>query len=205
MPVRFYNAASSECFGETDANGANELTPFRPKSPYAVAKAAAFWTVANYRESYELYACSGILFNHESPLRPKRFVTKKIIYAAYKIASGSQEKLHLGNLSIKRDWGWAPEYVVAMHLMLQQDTPEDFVIATGECYSLEEFVSLAFAAFDLDWQKYVVSDHTLFRPSDIFFGKGNPQKAYKQLGWKAKYTMPDIIQLMKLEYEQGLL
>jgi GDPmannose 4,6-dehydratase len=197
MQVRFYNAASSECFGDTETNGANELTPFRPKSPYAVAKAAAFWTVANYRESYDLYACSGILFNHESPLRPKRFVTKKIIYAAYQIASGNQEKLHLGNLSIKRDWGWAPEYVVAMHLMLQQDTPEDFVIATGECYSLEDFVSLAFAAFDLEWRKYVVSDPTLFRPSDILFGKGNPQKAYKKLGWKAKSTMPDIIQLMK--------
>jgi GDP-mannose 4,6-dehydratase len=157
-PIRLYNAGSSECFGETGEAGADENTPFRPRSPYAVAKAAAFWEVANYREAYGLFACSGILFNHESPLRPERFVTQKIVTAACRIAEGSTEKLTLGNMAIRRDWGWAPEYVEAMSLMLQQEQPEDYVIATGESCSLEEFVAIAFAAVGLDWRDWVVSD-----------------------------------------------
>ena len=196
LPARFYNAASSECFGNTDENGANESTPFRPRSPYAVAKAASFWTVANYREAYGLYACSGILFNHESPLRPERFVTKKIISAVSRIAEGSNEKLCLGNINIMRDWGWAPEYVEAMYLMLQQENPEDFVVATGESHSLEQFVSLAFSEFDLDWKEYVTIDSRLFRPSDILYGKGNPRKAKDKLGWKAEYGIGDIVRLI---------
>ena len=130
-PIKFYNAGSSECFGDTGGTPADESTPFRPRSPYAVAKSAAFWEVANYREAYGIFACSGILFNHESPLRPERFVTKKIVAAACRIASGCNEKLYLGNISIQRDWGWAPEYIEAMWLMMQQGTPDDFVIATG--------------------------------------------------------------------------
>ena len=132
LPVKFYNACSSECFGDTGGLAAIETTPFKPRSPYAVAKAAAFWELANYREAYGLFACSGILFNHESPLRPERFVTRKIVAAACRIAGGSKEKLRLGNISIARDWGWAPEYVEAMWLMLQQEQPDDYVIATGE-------------------------------------------------------------------------
>lgn len=139
LPAKFYSASSSECFGDTGEVAADESTPFHPRSPYAVAKAAAFWAVSNYREAYHLFACSGLLFNHESPLRPERFVTRKIVATAVRIANGSGEKLHLGNVSIRRDWGWAPEYVQAMWLMLQQEQADDFVIATGEAYSLEDF------------------------------------------------------------------
>lgn len=195
-PIKFYNAGSSECFGDTGNCAADETTSFRPRSPYAVAKATAFWEVANYREAYGLFACSGILFNHESPLRPERFVTQKIVAGACRIAQGSQDKLHLGNISIKRDWGWAPEYVEAMYLMLQQEQPDDYVIATGESYSLEEFVAEAFACVELDWQKYVVTDASLLRPTDIAVGQGNPRKAREKLGWEAKYKMPDVVQMM---------
>jgi GDPmannose 4,6-dehydratase len=202
-PIKFYNAASSECFGDTGGISANETTPFRPRSPYAVAKAAAFWEVANYREAYGIFACSGILFNHESPLRPSRFVTKKIITAAHRIASGSKEKLNLGNISIARDWGWAPEYVEAMWLMLQQPNAEDFVIATGETHTLEEFVAETFAIVGLDWREHVITDPSLFRPTEIAVGKGNPARAYKQLGWKAKVKMNDVVYLM-VEHERKL-
>ncbi len=196
-PIKLYNAGSSECFGETDEEiGADETTPFRPRSPYAVAKAAAFWELANYREAYGLFACSGILFNHESPLRPERFVTQKIVAAACRIAEGSNEKLYLGNTSIKRDWGWAPEYVEAMHLMLQQDEPDDYVIATGESCSLEEFVAAAFAVLDLDRQEHVVIDKSLLRPTDLAVGKGNSTKAKTKLGWQAKYKMKDVVKMM---------
>ncbi|MFM6399750.1 MAG: GDP-mannose 4,6-dehydratase, partial [Planktothrix sp.] len=140
---------------------------FRPRSPYAVAKSTAFWEVANYREAYGLFACSGILFNHESPLRPERFVTQKIVKGAVDIAAGKQEKLYLGDISIQRDWGWAPEYVQAMYLMLQQQEPDDYVIATGETYSLEKFVEVAFSCVGLNWQNYVESDSNLLRPTDI--------------------------------------
>jgi GDPmannose 4,6-dehydratase len=194
-PIKLYNACSGECFGDI-ANAADEGTPFRPRSPYAVAKSAAFWEVANYREAYRIFACSGILFNHESPLRPARFVTKKIISAASRIAAGSQEKLKLGNIAIQRDWGWAPEYVEAMWLMLQQDIPDDFVIATGESHSLEEFVAAAFAQVGLNWHDHVIIDPGLFRPTDIAISRGNPQKARQTFGWQAKARMGEVITLM---------
>jgi GDPmannose 4,6-dehydratase len=195
-PIRFYNAGSSECFGNTYGEPADETTPFRPRSPYGVAKATAFWEVANYREAYGLFACSGILFNHESPLRPERFVTQKIIAAACRIAAGSSERLRLGNIDIERDWGWAPEYVEAMWRMLQQANPEDYVIATGHSYPLAAFVQQAFAAVGLDWQAHVDIDQSLFRPSEIAKGQGNPAKALAQLGWQAQFQMPDVAQMM---------
>lgn len=200
-PIKFYNACSSECFGNIGENIADEMTPFRPRSPYAVAKAAAFWQVANYREAYGLFACSGILFNHESSLRPERFVTKKIVAAACRIAAGSREKLHLGNISIQRDWGWAPEYVEAMWLILQQDQADDFVVATGESHKLEEFVAVSFSCVGLDWHDHVVIDPDLFRPTDLSVGMGNPAKAHEKLGWRAKHGMKDVIRMM-VEAEQ---
>jgi len=175
---------------------ADESTPFAPRSPYAVAKAAAFWEVANYREAYGLYACSGILFNHESPLRPERFVTKKIIASACRIAAGSKEKLHLGNISIRRDWGWAPEYVEAMWLMLQQEKPDDYVIATGESHSLEEFVEAAFSSVGLNWRDHVVLDKALLRPTDLATGRGNPAKALAKLGWQARHRMREVVRMI---------
>ena len=193
--VRLYNAGSSECFGDTD-EPADENTPFRPRSPYAVAKAAAFWEIANYREAYGLYACSGMLFNHESPLRPERFVTRKIVAAACRIAAGKQEELQLGNISIQRDWGWAPEYVEAMWLMLQQEKPEDYVIATGESHSLEEFVETAFSCVGLDWKRCVVLDPGLLRPADITVGRANPTRAQERLGWQARFKMRDVVRMM---------
>lgn len=194
-PIRLYNAGSSECFGET-GTPADETTPFRPRSPYAVAKAAAFWQVANYREAYDLFACSGILFNHESPLRPRRFVTQKIVQAAADIAAGRAEKLYLGNISIQRDWGWSPEYVEAMYRILQQEQPDDFVIATGQTHSLQEFVAEVFDYLGLDWQRCVEVDRSLFRPTDIAISSGNAAKAKQKLGWQAKYTMRDVAQMM---------
>jgi GDPmannose 4,6-dehydratase len=200
--IKFYNAGSSECFGDIGENAADENTPFRPRSPYAVAKSAAFWEVANYREAYGLFACSGILFNHESPLRPERFVTRKIISSACKIAAGKQTELHLGNISIKRDWGWAPEYVDAMWRMLQQNQPDDFVIATGESHSLQEFVEAAFRELKLDWQEFVVADSSLLRPTDLAVSKANPSKALNILNWKAKYKMKDVVSMMVKEENQ---
>ncbi|MGO9176087.1 MAG: GDP-mannose 4,6-dehydratase [Desulfobaccales bacterium] len=194
-PIKLYNACSGECFGDI-ADAADETTPFRPRSPYAVAKAAAFWEVANYREAYRLFACSGILFNHESPLRPARFVTKKIVATACRIAAGSPEKLHLGNIAIQRDWGWAPEYVEAMWLMLQQEKPDDYVIATGESHSLEEFVAAAFAQVGVQWRDHVVIDPEFFRPTEIAVSRGNPQKAASTFGWRARYQMSEVVRLM---------
>jgi GDPmannose 4,6-dehydratase len=196
QPIRFYNAGSSECFGDLQGVAANELTPFRPRSPYAVAKATAFWQVANYREAYGLYACSGILFNHESPLRPERFVTKKIALAAARISQGIQKELVLGNTSVRRDWGWAPEYVVAMHGMLQLSQPEDFVIATGLSCSLQEFVAVAFAHVGLDAQKFVRVDKSLFRPTEIGIGLGDASRAEAVLNWKAGTKMPQVAKLL---------
>ncbi len=201
-PTKLYNASSSECFGNTEGRPADELTPFRPRSPYAVAKAAAFWQMANYREAYSLFACSGLLFNHESPLRPDRFVTRKIVNGACRIAKGDLDGLELGNIEVERDWGWAPEYVEAMWLMLQQDTPEDYIIATGETNKLEDFVSAAFAAVDLDWRDHVKSNQGLFRPTDIMTIMANPGKAARKLGWKARYKMRDVANMMvKAEME----
>jgi GDPmannose 4,6-dehydratase len=195
-PIRIYNASSTECYGDTGADGASEVTPFRPRSPYAVAKAASHWTVVNYRESYGLFAANGILSNHESPLRHERFVTRKIVCGACRIKAGQQRDLPLGNLGIQRDWGWTPEYVDAMWRILQYDTAEDFVIATGEAYSLESFVSAAFAALGLDWRNYVKTDNALYRPSEILVNKGNPAKARAKLGWTASSKMPDVVQMM---------
>ena len=194
--TKLYNAGSSECFGNLPAGPADETTPFRPRSPYAVAKAAAFWEVANYREAYDLFACSGILFNHESPLRPERFVTRKVVAAAHRIASGAKERLHLGDLGIARDWGWAPEYVEAMWLMLQQKEPDDYVVATGETHRLQDFVEATFAGLGLDWREHVVSDPEFARPSELRMSRANPAKAHAQLGWKAEYAMPDVVRLM---------
>lgn len=196
QPIKFYNAGSSECFGDTHGEAASEKTPFAPRSPYAVAKSAAFWEVANYREAYSLFACTGILFNHESCLRPERFVTKKIVSAACRIAAGSNEKLHLGDIDIKRDWGWAPEYVEAMWLMLQQDRADDFVIATGVANSLRSFVASAFDATGLDWNEHVVIDPRLIRPSEIAANRGNPARAGQLLDWKPRHFMPDVVQRM---------
>ena len=196
MPIRLYSAGSSECFGDTGESAADETTPFRPRSPYAVAKAAAFWEVVNYREAYRLYACSGILFNHESPLRPDRFVTRKVLNAASRISKGSKERLTLGNLDIRRDWGWAPEYVEAMWLMLQKENPDDYVIATGETNSLREFVAEAFSNFGLDWEEYVDFDPALVRPNELLVSRADPYKAFRELGWRAKYRMRDVVTLL---------
>jgi len=193
-PIRLYNACSSECFGDTGDTPASEDTPFRPNSPYATARAAAYWAVANYRDAYGLHACSGILFNHESPLRPERFVTQKVVSAARRIAGGSKERLTLGTLSIVRDWGWAPEYVEAMWRMLQQNKARDYVIATGEAHSLEEFVAETFRALDLDWRAHVDIDKSLGRPTDPHAVRGDPRRAAAELGWKAQTRMPALVQ-----------
>jgi len=198
-PVRFYNAGSSECFGDTGDTPANEQTPFAPRSPYAVAKSTAKWLINSYRESYGLYACTGILFNHESPLRPERFVTQKIIAGAAKIKAGQLNKLQLGNLDISRDWGWAPEYVQAMWLMMQLDQPDDFVIATGRKESLKYFVAKSFEYFDLDWQKYVEIEPSFFRPNEIISSVGNPEKAIKKLGWNKPTDIDGVIKMMCAE------
>ncbi len=195
-PIRFYHASSSECFGDLDGQAAVEDMPFRPRSPYAVAKASAHWLVANYREAYGLFACNGILFNHESPLRPGRFVTQKIVSAARRIAEGSTERLALGRLDIVRDWGWAPEYVDAMWRMMQKEEPDDYIIATGEANSLRDFVAESFAIAGLDWQEHVDSDPTLIRPTDLAWSQGNPEKARRRLGWRANMRMRDVVARM---------
>lgn len=196
IKAKFYNAGSSESFGNIEGIPADEETSFKPKSPYGVAKASAFWHVSSYRDAYGLFACSGLLFNHESPLRPKRFVTRKISYGAAKIALGSSDKLSLGDLSVKRDWGWAPEYVEAMWLMMQDKVPQDFVIATGELNSLKEFVVEVFNFFNLNWEDHVIVDKSLFRASDIEYGYGNPDKASRLLNWKATTKMKEIAKIM---------
>jgi GDPmannose 4,6-dehydratase len=195
-PIRFYNAGSSECFGDTGGRAANEKTPFSPCSPYAVAKATAHWLVANYRVAYGLHASTGILFNHESPLRPERFVTKKIVAAAVRIARGDPSRLTLGNVTIKRDWGWAPEYVDAMWRMLQQPTASDFVIATGESRTLEEFATTAFGEVGLDWREHTDISEALRRPSDLAEGLGDASRARQILGWSATYKMRDVVKAM---------
>lgn len=195
-PIRFYSAGSSESFGDTGTAPATEETPFRPRSPYAVAKATAHDLVANYREAYSLYACSGILFNHESPLRPERYVTQKVVRTAARIASGSSEKLEMGNIDIQRDWGWAPEYVEAMWKMLQLERPQDFVIATGRTVGLEFFIEHAFRFFGLNYKDYLVVNPTLYRPTDIHIGSANPSKAREILGWQAQVSVEGVIENM---------
>jgi GDPmannose 4,6-dehydratase len=194
--IRLYNAGSSECFGDTGDGPANEDTPFRPRSPYAVAKAASFWEVANYREAYGLFACSGILFNHESPLRPERFVTQKVIRGACRISIGVEKRLSLGNLDIERDWGYAPEYTDAMTRMLSAEQPRDYVIATGQTYPLSEFVSLAFESVGLDWRDHVDVNAALKRPTDLRTSRADPRRVQVELGWRATSFMPDVIRHM---------
>jgi GDPmannose 4,6-dehydratase len=193
--IRVYNACSSECFGNTP-QPADENTPMRPRSPYAVAKAAAFWQVANYREGYGLYCASGVLFNHESPLRPERFVVQKTVQAATRIANGSTEKLELGNLAVIRDWGWAPEYVDAMWRMLQQPIAEDFVVATGTSCSLQTLVEDIFCQLGLDWRQHVTYNPTLSRPTDLLESRANPSRAAEVLGWRARVQTSEIVRHM---------
>jgi len=194
LPLRFYNAASSECFGETTADSpANETSAFRPRSPYGVAKAAAFWEVANYREAYDIFACSGLLFNHESILRPTRFVTRKVVQTACRIAAGSNERLRIGETRVVRDWGYAPEYVEAMWLMLQQLEPLDYVIASGESQSLAEFIAACFDEVGLDWRAYTDTDRSFFRTTDIFQGHADPSLARERLAWEAKTCMRKLV------------
>jgi len=193
--IKVYNSGSGDCFGET-AIPADENHPFRPKSPYGIAKAASIFQTKNYREAYDLFCCSGILFNHESPLRPSRFVTKKIIEAARNIKNGSKEKLTLGNIKITRDWGFAGDYVESMWKMLQMDKPEDYVIATGTSHTLENFVKKVFEKFNLYYKKYLTIDKSLYRPLDIHVSKANPKKANKQLHWQSKHTIDDLIDLI---------
>lgn len=201
--ARFYNASSSECFGNTSSGPANENTPFRPCSPYGVAKAAAHWLVANYRDAYGLFACSGLLFNHESPLRPERYVTQKIIKGALDVAEGKITRLPLGQLDVERDWGWAPDYVEAMWSMLKQDRPNDFVIATGQTHSLRDFVRHAFQAVGLDWESHVVCEPSLLRPLDIKTSRADPAKARRMLGWSATTDFSSTIAKM-IAAERGL-
>ena len=201
-PVKFYNAGSSEVFGNTVA-AADEHHHYHPRSPYATAKAAAHYAVTNYREAYGIHACTGILFNHESPLRPPRFVTRKIVSTAVRIASGSNETLNLGKIDIYRDWGWAPDYVEAMWRILQHPEPDDYVIATGESHSLEDFVRTTFEQLGLDWKDHVKTDPSLYRPSDIERSCGDPRKAKEKLGWTATKKFKDIIaELIKAEQER---
>ena len=195
-PTRMFSAGSSECFGDTNGEPASEETAFHPRSPYAVAKSTAYWQVANYRQAYGMFCCTGILANHESPLRPNRFVTMKIIAAVREIIRGERRELRLGNLDIWRDWGWAQEYVVAMHTMLQQTTAKDYLIATGQTNSLNEFVRHAFACANLNPEEYLISDDTLLRPSDLRYSAMNPALISSELGWRAEVGLPEIVQRM---------
>jgi GDPmannose 4,6-dehydratase len=199
---RLYFAGSSESFGDTNGSKATEDTPFNPVSPYAVAKASSTMLVANYREAYGMFACTGILFNHESALRPKRFVTQKIIHGALGIYQGQAGELELGRLDVVRDWGCAEEYVVAMWKMLQQTEPKDFVISTGESHSLRDFVSHAFSLLNLKWENYVRCNDNLMRPSEIMVSVSNPQKAQLELGWKAEKTMFKVVEDMMFAAQQ---
>lgn len=194
--IRFYQASSSEMFGKMGTEPANENTPFYPRSPYGVAKLYGHWITKNYRESYDMFNCSGILFNHESERRGHEFVTRKITDGVAKIHLGLADKLYLGNLDAKRDWGYAPDYVEAMWLMLQQDNPDDYVIATNKVYSVRDFLNLAFAEVGLDWSKYVVQDPKLFRPAEVDFLLGDSTKAKKQLNWEPKTNITDMVHTM---------
>jgi GDPmannose 4,6-dehydratase len=191
-PVRLFQAVSTECFGNSQAV-LDEGGPFRPRSPYAVAKAASFWANSIYREAYGLHVCSGILSNHESPLRPNRFVTRKIVRAAVGIARGSGQRLALGDVGIERDWGWAPEYAEAMWRMLQHDRPDDYIIATGETRPLSDLVAAIFARLDLDWRDHVDTDATLFRPTELQRVELNPARARERLGWAALSKMDEVV------------
>jgi GDPmannose 4,6-dehydratase len=193
---RYYQASSSELFGKVQETPQKETTPFYPRSPYGVAKLYAYWMTVNYREAYNLYACNGILFNHESERRGATFVTRKITRGASAIKLGLQEKLYLGNLDARRDWGYAPDYVRAMWMMLQQDTPDDYVIATGQSHSVRDFVKAAFAHLDLDWEPYVEIDPRYYRPTEVDLLIGDPTKAREELGWQPEVTFDGLVKLM---------
>ncbi len=194
--IRFYQASSSEMFGKVQAVPQVETTPFYPRSPYGVAKVYGHWITVNYRESYGLHASSGILFNHESPRRGLEFVTRKVTHGVARIKAGLDDRLALGNLDAQRDWGYAADYVRAMWLMLQQDQPDDYVVATGETHSVRELVTLAFAAADLDWERYVVIDERFLRPAEVDLLVGDPAKAERTLGWKRQVEFPELVQMM---------
>jgi GDPmannose 4,6-dehydratase len=194
--IRFYQASSSEMFGKVMETPQSETTPFYPRSPYGVAKAYGHWITVNYRESYDLFAVSGILFNHESPRRGKEFVTRKITDGVARIKLGLTDELRLGNLDARRDWGFAGDYVRAMWLMLQQAEPDDYVIATGRTHTVREFVRLAFEAADLDYQRYVVSDPRFYRPAEVDLLVGDPSKAQRALGWQPEISFEDLIEMM---------
>jgi GDPmannose 4,6-dehydratase len=196
LTPRFYQASSSELYGKVQETPQKETTPFYPRSPYGCAKLYAYWLTINYRESYGLFACNGILFNHESPRRGETFVSRKITRAATRIKLGLQNKLFLGNLDARRDWGYAKEYVEAMWLMLQQDRPDDFVIATGETHSVREFLDEAFGHLGLDWKKHVEIDPRYFRPAEVDLLVGDPSKARKILKWEPKTRFKDLVRLM---------
>lgn len=194
--VRVYQASSSEMFGDVQQVPQTEKTPFYPRSPYACAKVYSFWQTVNYREAYDMFACNGILFNHESPRRGETFVTRKITRAATRIAEGLQDKLYLGNIQAKRDWGYAKEYVEAMWLMLQHEEPQDFVIATNESHTVQRFLELAFEELGLDWRKYVETDSRYYRPTEVDFLLGDPSKAKELLGWEPKVLLPELVKIM---------
>lgn len=200
IKTKFYQASTSELYGKVVETPQTEKTPFYPRSPYACAKLYSYWITINYRESYDMYACNGILFNHESPRRGETFVTKKITHAIARILKKEQDKLYLGNLDAKRDWGYAKDYVEAMWLMLQQDKAEDYVIATGETHSVREFLDEAFGLVGLDWKKYVEIDPRYYRPAEVDLLLGNPAKAKEKLGWKPKTTFKELVKIM-LEYD----
>ena len=201
LPSRLFSAGSTECFGDTNDEAASESTALHPRSPYAVAKSTAFWQVVNYRQAYNLFCCTGILSNHESPLRPRRFVTQKIIQGVKDIKRGAIKELRLGNLDIWRDWGWAPEYVRAMYLILQAETANDYLIASGNTTSLRNFVELAFRCAGLNHEEYLVTDTSFLRPSDLNYSSMDPTRIATELGWRATTTPEEIVQRM---YEERL-
>jgi GDPmannose 4,6-dehydratase len=194
--IKFYQASSSEMFGKAQEIPQNEKTPFYPRSPYGVSKLFGHWMTVNYRESFGIFACSGILFNHESPRRGKEFVTRKISYGVARIKHGKQKKLHLGNLNASRDWGFAGDYVEAMWLMLQQDKPDDYVIATGESHTVKEFAEIAFKRVGLNWKDYVVVDKKLFRPAEVDYLLGDSSKGRRVLGWKPRVNFKQLVEMM---------
>ena len=196
IPTRFYQASSSEMFGKVLETPQRETTPFHPRSPYGCAKVFSYWQTVNYREAYGMFASNGILFNHESPRRGETFVTRKITRAATRIKEKLQDKLYLGNLDAKRDWGFAGDYVEAMWLMLQQDQPDDYVVATGETHSVREFVELVFGMLELDWRKYVDVDPRYFRPAEVDLLLGDPSKARAKLGWAPRVTFKELAKMM---------
>jgi GDPmannose 4,6-dehydratase len=196
LDSKFFNPSSSECFGNVVNLPVTLNTPFNPVSPYGVAKAAAHYLVTNYRQAYNVFACNGILFNHESPLRPSRFVTQKIIEGAHAISLGKKNKLELGRLDIVRDWGWAPEFVEGIWLSLQCEQPDDYIFSTGEPNSLESFVDKSFKMYHLDWRDYVTQDPKLFRPSELNSIFGDPSKTFEKLSWKPKLKMQEVVEMM---------